>query len=234
MAASWLGSVMRSTSLADTARMRFRSVRVNSFRAWARSGARHSTTRPGIKPAMSSPEGAEPGSLSLQPCQVLLEALAGPPANSADSGGNSPIPIRRSNRAWATYHLWAASSRRALQSSARRRLWIGLDAYNSLPVALAQNMRQARGNGMIDFPIIDSHIHLLDRKRFGYAWANGAPALKRDWTPDDLAASAKPYNIEGFVFVEVDVDMPQYLDEAEWVDALAKSDGRVRGAVACL
>ena len=46
---------------------------------------------------------------------------------------------------------------------------------------------------MIDFPIIDSHIHLLDQKRFGYAWASGAPALKRDWTPDDLAAAAKPY-----------------------------------------
>jgi L-fuconolactonase len=55
---------------------------------------------------------------------------------------------------------------------------------------------------MIDFPIIDSHIHLVDQERFG------APALKRDWTPDDLAASAKPYELEGFVFVEVDVDMP--------------------------
>ena len=39
---------------------------------------------------------------------------------------------------------------------------------------------------MIDFPIIDSHIHLLDQKRFGYGWASGAPALKRDWTPEDL------------------------------------------------
>ncbi len=87
---------------------------------------------------------------------------------------------------------------------------------------------------MIDFPIIDSHIHLLDQKRFGYAWADGAPALKRDFTSDDLAACAKPYEIEGFVFVEVDVDMPQYLDEAEWVDALAKSDRRVHGAVVCL
>ncbi len=74
---------------------------------------------------------------------------------------------------------------------------------------------------MIDFPIIDSHIHLLDQQRFGYSWASGAPALKRDWTPDDLANAAKPYEIEGLVFVEVDVDMPQYLDEAEWVDGLA-------------
>ena len=41
--------------------------------------------------------------------------------------------------------------------------------------------------GVIDFPIIDSHIHLLDQQRFGYSWASGAPTLKRDWTPDDLA-----------------------------------------------
>ena len=84
---------------------------------------------------------------------------------------------------------------------------------------------------MIDFPIIDSHIHLLDQNRFGYSWASGAPALKRDWTPDNLAYVAKPFELEGFVFVEVDVDMPQYLDEAEWVDGLAKHDRRVLGAV---
>src|SRR5580700_9358090 len=87
---------------------------------------------------------------------------------------------------------------------------------------------------MIDFPIFDSHIHLLDQKRFGYGWASGAPALKRDWTPEDLATSAKPYELEGLVFVEVDVDMPQYLDEAEWVDGLAAHDRRVLGAVVCL
>ena len=85
---------------------------------------------------------------------------------------------------------------------------------------------------MIDFPIIDSHIHLLDQKRFGYAWA--PTALKRDWTPDDLANAAKPYDIEGLVFVEVAVDTPQYLDEADWVDGLAKHDRRLMGAVVCL
>jgi L-fuconolactonase len=86
---------------------------------------------------------------------------------------------------------------------------------------------------MIDFPVIDSHVHLLDQKRFGYAWAAGAPALKRDWTPDDLKAAAKPYTIEGFVFVEVDVDGGRHLDEAQWVDGLAVSDPRVKGCVAC-
>jgi L-fuconolactonase len=87
---------------------------------------------------------------------------------------------------------------------------------------------------MIDFPVIDSHVHLLDQKRFGYAWAAGAPALKRDWTPDDLAAAARPYTIEGFVFVEVDVDAGQHLDEARWVESLAAADRRVMGCVACL
>ena len=82
---------------------------------------------------------------------------------------------------------------------------------------------------MIDFPIIDSHIHLLDQARFAYSWAKDAPALKRDWTVDDLANRAKPYDLEGLVFVEVDVDMPQYLDEAEWVDGLAGHDRRGRG-----
>ena len=87
---------------------------------------------------------------------------------------------------------------------------------------------------MIDFPIIDSHIHLLDQQRFAYSWASGAPTLKRDWTPDDLANAVKPFEFEGLVFVEVDVDMPQYLDEAEWVDGLAANDRRVLGAVVCL
>jgi L-fuconolactonase len=36
------------------------------------------------------------------------------------------------------------------------------------------------------------------------------------------------------VFVEVDVDMPQYVDEAECVDGLAALDRRVMGAVVCL
>ena len=83
---------------------------------------------------------------------------------------------------------------------------------------------------MLEFPIVDAHIHLLDQKRFGYGWAAGAPTLARDWTIDDLMRSAKPYEIEGIVFVEVDVDMPQYLDEADWVAETAKSDKRLKDA----
>jgi L-fuconolactonase len=93
---------------------------------------------------------------------------------------------------------------------------------------------------MIDFPIIDSHIHLLDRTKFGYSWssgsswATGAPKLNRDWTSDDLASYVKPYQVEGFVFVEADVDMPGHIAEAEWVDSEAINDTRIMASVACV
>ena len=62
----------------------------------------------------------------------------------------------------------------------------------------------------------------------------GAPALSRDWTHADLTAGAKPYEIDGYVFVEVDVDAPLHMDEAAWVNDVAKSDPRLKGLVASL
>ncbi len=87
---------------------------------------------------------------------------------------------------------------------------------------------------MIDFPIVDTHVHLLDQKRFSYSWASDAPKLARDWTPENLTEVARPNTIESFVFVEVDVDMPQYLDEADWVQSIANRDTRLKGCVAAL
>ena len=84
---------------------------------------------------------------------------------------------------------------------------------------------------MLDFPIIDAHVHLLDQARFGYSWSAGLPALARDWRLDEFLRSAKPYEIEGVVFVEVDVDGGRHIDEAEWVDGIAAGDGRLKGAV---
>ena len=110
-----------------------------------------------------------------------------------------------------------------------------IPADGGVPPAKHSGLRAVkRGARVLEFPIIDSHVHLLDQQRFGYAWSAGAPALKRDWGIDDLARSAKPYNLEGLVFVEVDVDMPQYLDEADWVEATAETDKRLKGAVVCL
>ncbi|HEY1386241.1 MAG TPA: amidohydrolase family protein [Dongiaceae bacterium] len=87
---------------------------------------------------------------------------------------------------------------------------------------------------MPDFPIVDSHVHLADPKRFGYAWTRNAPSLNRQVLPEHLTRAAVPVKIDQFVFVEVDVDSPQHLAEAEWIASLAKSDPRLKGMVAAL
>ena len=87
---------------------------------------------------------------------------------------------------------------------------------------------------MPDYPIVDSHVHLLEPARFGYAWTRGAPALNRRALAGDLMKAAAPVEIDQFVFVEVDVDVPQHLDEAAWVSELATTDPRLKGMVAAL
>jgi L-fuconolactonase len=87
---------------------------------------------------------------------------------------------------------------------------------------------------MIDFPIVDSHVHLMNPQRLGYAWTKGAPSLNRLLLPADFMAAAAPVVVDKFVFVEVDVDYPQHLEEARWVAELARADARLKGMVAAV
>jgi L-fuconolactonase len=85
-----------------------------------------------------------------------------------------------------------------------------------------------------DFPIVDAHVHLADPERFGYAWTKHAPVLNRTVLPADLFKAAAPVQIDKFVFVEVDVDLPQHIAEVQWIDGLAKAEPRLAGMVAAL
>jgi L-fuconolactonase len=91
-----------------------------------------------------------------------------------------------------------------------------------------------RGSVVPDFPIVDSHVHLCDPQRFDYPWMTSAPSLDRVVLPAHLTEAAGPVQVEHFVFVEVDVAMPQHVAEAEWVSQLAQSDLRLKGIVAAL
>lgn len=86
----------------------------------------------------------------------------------------------------------------------------------------------------MDFSIVDSHVHLCDPSRFGYSWMSKAPELRRVVLPEHLTAAAAPVHIDQFVFVEVDVDQGQQLEEAGWVAEQAKRDPRLAGMVAAL
>ena len=87
---------------------------------------------------------------------------------------------------------------------------------------------------MPNFPIVDSHVHLADPQRFGYAWTRNAPSLNRTVLPADLSKAAAPVEVDTIVFVEVDVDDPQQVAEAEWIESLAGQEPRLKGMVASL
>jgi len=87
---------------------------------------------------------------------------------------------------------------------------------------------------VFDHPIVDSHVHLLNPDALSYRWTAQVPRLNRHVLPEHLAETAVPYDIDRFVFVEADVDQPQYLQEADWVAALAVSEPRLQGMVAAL
>jgi L-fuconolactonase len=87
---------------------------------------------------------------------------------------------------------------------------------------------------LVSFPIVDSHVHLLEPDLFSYGWTKNAPSLDRRVLPADFFRAAAPVEVEQFVFVEVDVDYPEHLGEAEWIDGLAQSEPRLAGMVAAL
>lgn len=87
---------------------------------------------------------------------------------------------------------------------------------------------------MPDFPLIDSHVHLCDPQRFSYDWAKNNPKLNRNTTPTDLLRAARPVEIEQFVFVEADVTFPGHIEEAFWIEDLARLEPRLTGLVAAL
>ena len=85
---------------------------------------------------------------------------------------------------------------------------------------------------MPEFPIIDSHVHLYDPSNLSYAWLSGVPQINAAHLPADFDRLTAPVEVDGIVFVEVDVDDPRHLDEARWVESLAEREPRIRGMVA--
>jgi L-fuconolactonase len=83
-----------------------------------------------------------------------------------------------------------------------------------------------------DFPIIDSHVHLYDLQKLSYAWMAGVPQLAHTTTMVDFDQARENIAIERLVFVEVDVDAGLHLDEARYVNSLAKSDPRIGAIIA--
>ena len=87
---------------------------------------------------------------------------------------------------------------------------------------------------MVDFPIVDAHVHLYDTRRFPYAWMKDIAKLNRPHLPADFRAAIGETAVERIVFVEVWVDSPNQLAEAEWVSSLFEPVPQLRGIVAAV
>jgi L-fuconolactonase len=85
---------------------------------------------------------------------------------------------------------------------------------------------------MPKFPIVDSHVHLYDIKRFSYGWLAGVPKLNRTYLLDDFDRARETIAVDKIVFAEVAVDPGLHLGEAAFIQELADRDPRLCGIVA--
>ena len=77
-----------------------------------------------------------------------------------------------------------------------------------------------------DVPIVDTHQHLWDLKRFKLPWlqADASHPLSRDFLMSDYLAAAQGLNVAKTVYMEVNVDPDQQVQEAEYVIDLCRRD----------
>lgn len=80
-------------------------------------------------------------------------------------------------------------------------------------------------------PIVDSHVHIWDTNRFPIPWLESIPALNRRIWIDDYFAATGDLNVEGFVYLQVEVAPPYAIIEAETIAAMAEVDPRVLAIV---
>ncbi|MGH2351547.1 MAG: amidohydrolase family protein [Chloroflexota bacterium] len=85
---------------------------------------------------------------------------------------------------------------------------------------------------MPDFPIVDAHVHLWDPTRFRMSWLDANERLNKPFGLDDYRHATAGLEVAAMVYLEVDIDPPYKLLEAQWVESLASDDAALQGIVA--
>jgi predicted TIM-barrel fold metal-dependent hydrolase len=84
---------------------------------------------------------------------------------------------------------------------------------------------------MPTIPIVDSHVHLWDPSYFRIPWLDNLPELNRPYLLADYDAATSGLEIEGIVYLQVEVATPYALMEARSIVDLAEQDHRILGIV---
>src|SRR2546428_156533 len=79
------------------------------------------------------------------------------------------------------------------------------------------------------FTYVDAHVHFWDQGALPYPWLADVPTIAGRHTPDELRAQAVAVAPSQMVFVEGGAP---WLDEVQWVEALAAREPRLAGIVA--
>jgi predicted TIM-barrel fold metal-dependent hydrolase len=81
-------------------------------------------------------------------------------------------------------------------------------------------------------PIIDTHLHLIDRGRLSYPWLSGVRALDRDFSYETYAVEARRCGVTDVLHMEVDVATEDIEAETRNVEDLAaRPEALLRGAI---
>ncbi|WMS41466.1 amidohydrolase family protein [Acuticoccus sp. MNP-M23] len=84
---------------------------------------------------------------------------------------------------------------------------------------------------MPDFPILDTHLHLIAPDRLDYPWLSGAPKINKPHSLADYDVATGAVDVDAMVFLEVDVNPADALEEARYVTEQAERDPRIRAMV---
>lgn len=68
---------------------------------------------------------------------------------------------------------------------------------------------------MIDYPVVNTHVHLRDLNLLSYPWLNDFPRIRRTFLVADYFEAVGSQAIEGMVFVQADCYPDQFLRELE-------------------
>lgn len=79
--------------------------------------------------------------------------------------------------------------------------------------------------------VIDAHIHLWDLGKLTYPWLETFTKINKSFLLADYDKATAGYNVEKMVFVQAECRPSQFLEEVNWVSAIADKDPRLAAIV---